>query len=254
MPTLTFLMYTLVFLFGISVGSFLNVCILRMPKGESIISGPSHCTSCGKKLKWYEMIPIFSFLALRGRCSGCKTAISAQYPLIEALNGALWVLTLVFLGFTFQAFIACLFASALVVLSVIDARTREIPSEITVFILALGVAATFLDLESWLTHIIGFFAVSLPLCLIFFATRGKGIGGGDIKLMAGCGLLLGWKLVVLGFFLGCLIAAVIHLTRMALKKADRTLSFGPYLSAGMFAAVLWGLPLINWYLAYLYSF
>ncbi|MFB0920584.1 MAG: prepilin peptidase [Oscillospiraceae bacterium] len=248
MDTLTVLMYILVFLFGITVGSFLNVCILRIPKGESIITGPSHCTSCGKRLKWYENIPLISFLALRGRCSGCKARISAQYPLVEALNGALWLLSFHVLGFTALAAVAGLLASALIVVSFIDARTREIPSGTTVFILALGVLATLLDLQNALTHLIGFLAMSLPLYLIFAVTKGRGIGGGDIKLMAGCGLLLGWKLIVLGFFFGCIAGTLIHLTLMALKKADRTLSFGPYLSVGIFAALIWGEPLIKWYL------
>ena len=248
MDTLTALMYIFVFLFGIAVGSFLNVCILRIPAHESIVTGPSHCTSCGKRLKWYELVPLFSFLALRGRCSGCKTRISAQYPLIEALNGFLWLLVFNAVGFTLYAAAACLLASALIVVSVIDARTREIPSGTTIFILALGIIATLLDLQSWLSHLIGFFAVSLPLFLVFAITGGRGIGGGDIKLMAGCGLFLGWKLVVLGFFFGCFAAALIHLSLMAQKKADRTLSFGPYLAVGIFTALIWGEPVIGWYL------
>ena len=248
MPTLTALMYILVFLFGITVGSFLNVCILRIPAHESVVTGPSHCTSCGKRLKWYELIPIFSFLALRGQCSACKARISPQYPIVEAVNGGLWLLSFYVLGFTVQAALACLFVSALLVLSVIDARTREIPPGTTLFILVLGVIATLFDLQNLLSHIIGVFAMSLPLYLVLLLTGGKGIGGGDIKLMAVCGLLLGWKLIVLGFFFGCIAATLIHLTLMAFKKADRTLSFGPYLSVGIFAALLWGSPLISWYL------
>lgn len=248
MPSLTLLMNIFVFLFGITVGSFLNVCILRIPKGESIVTGPSHCTRCGRKLNWYELIPLFSFLALRGRCAGCKARISAQYPIVEAANGLLWLLVFQVLGFTLEALLACFFASCLLVLSVIDARTREIPSGTSLFIFLLGVAGTLLDLQNWQSHLIGLFAVSVPLALIFFATGGRGMGGGDIKLMAGCGLLLGWKLVVLGFFLGCFAATIIHLTLIAFKKAGRTLSFGPYLSVGVFAALLWGSALIDWYL------
>ena len=247
MDILIAFMYILVFLFGITVGSFLNVCILRMPEHESIVSGSSHCMSCGKRLKWYELIPLFSFLALRGSCSKCKAKISPQYPIIEALNGFIWVLVFYKLGLTLEALVACLFASTLIVLSLIDIRTREIPAGTTIFILVLGVAATLLDLQNWLTHLIGLFAVSLPLVLIFVLSGGRGIGGGDIKLMAGCGLLLGWKLVVLGFFFGCIAATIIHIALMAVKKVDRTLSFGPYLSIGVFTALLWGTPLINWY-------
>jgi len=248
MDAITVLITIFVFLFGIVIGSFLNVCILRIPIGESIIKGPSHCTRCGRRLHWFELIPLVSFLALRGRCSGCKAPISKQYPLIEAANGLLWVLVFFVLGVSPGALLACLLASNLLVLSVIDARTREIPSGVSLFIFLLGIAGTLVDLQNWQSHVIGLFAISIPLLLLFFATRGKGMGGGDIKLMAGCGLLLGWKLVILSFFLGCFAASVLHLTRMALKKADRTLSFGPYLSAGVLAALLWGKPLIDWYL------
>ncbi len=143
MDVFTALMYTIVFIFGITVGSFLNVCILRIPARESIVTVPSHCTSCGKRLKWYELIPLFSYLALRGRCSACKARISPQYPIVEAVNGGLWLLTFCVLGFTLQAVLACLLASALLALSVIDARTRQIPPGFTIFILVIGVVATF---------------------------------------------------------------------------------------------------------------
>ena len=248
MDALTALIYITVFIFGITVGSFLNVCILRIPKGESIITGPSHCTRCGRRLKWIELIPLFSFLALRGRCAGCKARISPQYPIIEAFNGLLWVLVFTVLGFTALALLACLFTSCLLVLSVIDWRTRVLPPGTTLFIFVLGIIASLLDLHAWQSHVIGLFAVSVPLLLLFLVTKGRGMGGGDIKLMAGCGLLLGWQLVIVGFFLGCFLARVLHLARMAFKKADRTLSFGPYLSAGVFIALLWGNALIDWYL------
>lgn len=248
MDLLTVLMYILIFLLGITVGSFLNVCILRIPAHESIVTGPSHCPRCGRRLKWYELIPLFSFLALGGRCSGCRCAISAQYPLIEALNGCVWMLIFAVMGLSPQMALACLLASALIVVAVIDARTMEIPSGTTITILVLGAIATALDYQNWLSHLIGLFAVSLPLFLLFAATGGRGIGGGDIKLMAGCGLFLGWKLVVFGFFMGCFFGAVIHLTLMAAKKASRTLSFGPYLALGVFTALLFGEKVIGWYI------
>lgn len=242
------ILYIIIFVFGITVGSFLNVCILRIPAHESIVTGPSHCPQCGKLLKWYELLPLFSWLALRGRCSGCKGAISAQYPLIEALNGVLWVICFAVLGFSFSTAAACLFVSALVVVTVIDARTMEIPLGTTITIAVLGGIATALDYPNWLSHVIGLFAVSLPLFLIFLVTKGRGIGGGDIKLMAGCGLLLGWKLVLVGFFAGCILGTIIHLTIMAVTKADSRLSFGPYLSAGVLLALLFGEKFIAWYL------
>ena len=245
------ILYIIIFVFGITVGSFLNVCILRIPAHESIVTGPSHCPRCGRRLKWYELIPLFSFLALRGRCSGCKGAISAQYPLIEALNGVLWVVCFLVLGFSWYTVCACLLVSALVVVAVIDARTMEIPLGMTITVVILGAAATALDYPNWAEHLIGFFAVSLPLYIIFQITRGRGIGGGDIKLMAGCGLFLGWKLVLVGFFAGCVLATIVHLVLMAAKKAGHQLSFGPYLSAGITLALLFGDKVINWYIGLL---
>lgn len=241
-------LYIIIFLLGITVGSFLNVCILRIPAHESIVTGPSHCPKCGKRLKWYELVPIFSWLALGGRCSNCKGAISAQYPLIEALNGVLWVICFAVLGITPYFALACLFTSALLVVAVIDARTMEIPLGTTITVAVLGGLATAFDYQNLSSHLIGFFAVSLPLYLVFLATRGQGIGGGDIKLMAGCGLFLGWKLILVGFFGGCLIGTIIHLILMATTKAGKQLSFGPYLSLGVVLSLLFGEFFLNWYL------
>lgn len=241
-------LYIIIFLLGITVGSFLNVCILRIPAHESIVTGPSHCPKCGRRLKWYELVPIFSWLALKGRCSGCKGAISAQYPLIEALNGVLWVICFAVLGTSPYAALACLLTSALLVVAVIDWRTMEIPLGTTITVAVLGGLAAALDYQNLSLHVIGLFAVSLPLYLVYLATRGRGIGGGDIKLMAGCGLFLGWKLIILSFFGGCLIGTIIHLILMAAKKAGRQLSFGPYLSLGVVLSLLFGEYLLNWYL------
>jgi leader peptidase (prepilin peptidase)/N-methyltransferase len=135
--------YIFVFLLGICVGSFCNVCILRIPAGESIVTTPSHCMHCGKRLRWYELIPLFSWLALRGRCSGCHSPISVQYPLIEAANGALWLLVYHRFGLTPDTLLGCLFASVLLVASVIDARTRELPPGTTIAVAVLGLLRCF---------------------------------------------------------------------------------------------------------------
>lgn len=246
------LLYILIFLFGICIGSFLNVVILRVPAGESIVTGPSHCMRCGRRLKWYEMVPVFSFLALRGRCAGCGEKISPQYPLIEAANGLLWVFLFWHFGLTWTALCACGFVSCLLALSVIDARTGEIPVGINICIAVLAVCMTALDLSSWPTHVIGLFAVSGPLYVLWLVTRGNGVGGGDIKLLAASGLLLGWKLILLAVVAGCVVAVCVHIPRMALKKAGRALAFGPYLSVGMLLALLWGESVINWYLRLLH--
>lgn len=241
--------YIIIFLFGIVIGSFLNVCIYRLPNREDIVKTRSHCMTCGHTLKWYDMFPLFSYLFLRGRCRYCKAKLSAQYPLIEALNGILYVVIVLLHGVNADSLLLCLLASALLVLSVIDFRTYEIPLGINLFILALGAVRIALDHRSIADHLIGLFAVSVVLAVLYYATKGRAIGGGDVKLMAACGLFLGWKLVIFAFLAGCVLGAVIHVLRMKLSGQDHVLAMGPYLSAGVFIAALWGERLINWYLA-----
>lgn len=245
----TILLYIIIFLYGIIIGSFLNVCIYRLPKKENIVTTRSHCMNCGYKLEWYDLVPLFSWLALGGKCRKCKAKISVQYPIIEALNGVLYIIVFALYGLSVETVLYCLLASALLVLSVIDFRTYEIPFGINVFIAVLGGIRVITDLSHWYEYVIGFFAVSLVLYLIYIITKGRGIGGGDIKLMAASGLLLGWKCNILAFVLGCIIGSVIHLLRMKFTKAENVLALGPYLSAGIFISALWGQQLINWYLS-----
>ncbi len=237
------------FLYGIVIGSFLNVLILRTPIKESITFKRSHCMSCGHTLAWYDLFPLFSYLFLGGKCRYCKEHISCQYPIIEGLNGVLYIILFLCHGLTVETILYCLCASSLLALSVIDARTREIPVGFNIFILFLGLIRLLTDLSHWSQYVIGFFAVSGFLFLLILITKGKGMGGGDMKLMAATGLLLGWKLNILAFLLGCVLASVIHLTMMAIKKADRTMAFGPYLSAGIYIAMIWGEQLVGWYLS-----
>ncbi len=243
------LFYVIVFLYGIVIGSFMNVCIYRIPKKENIPIVRSHCMTCNHQLKWYDNIPLISWvILLRGRCRYCKAPISPQYPLVEFANGVLWVLTAVVKGLSIDSLLYALLFSALLTLSIIDFRTYEIPAGINIFILALGLIMTVLHNAEWLDHVIGFLAVSIPLYIIILVTDGRGIGGGDMKLMATAGLMLGWKLIILAFALGCIIGAPIHLIRMKVSGADRVLAMGPYLSIGIFIAALWGNSLISWYL------
>jgi len=243
------LMYILVFIYGVLVGSFLNVCIYRIPKKENIAIIRSHCMTCNHQLKWYDNIPLLSWMMLRGKCRYCKASISPQYPIIEASNGLLWLLVAMIRGISVDTLLYALLFSALLTLSVIDFRTYEIPAGINIFILALGLIMTVLHHTEWLDHVIGFLAVSIQLYIIIIATDGRGIGGGDMKLMATSGLLIGWKLVVLAFALGCIIGAPVHVIRMKMSGADRVLAMGPYLSIGIFISVLWGEQLIGWYLS-----
>ncbi|MBO5484274.1 MAG: prepilin peptidase [Lachnospiraceae bacterium] len=241
------ILYILVFLFGVVIGSFLNVCIFRIPQKESIVLPHSHCMSCGYQLCWYDLVPLFSFLFLRGRCRKCHTKLSLQYPLVEGLNGALYVIVFLANGWNLLSVLYCLLTSALIVLSVIDFRTMEIPNGINVFIFLLGVAATAIDRADWRNHVIGMVAVSGFLLFIYLVTVGRGIGGGDIKLMAGAGLLLGWKAAILAFFLGCILGSVIHVMRMKINNAEHRLAMGPYLSVGIWLTAMWGQFVIEWY-------
>lgn len=243
--------YIIIFIFGITIGSFLNVCIYRIPLGESIVTAPSHCMTCGWKLKWYDMVPVFSWLVLGGKCRNCKSKISVQYPIIEGVNGILYVMICAVNGLEWSSVIYCFMASALLVLSIIDWRTYEIPFGINVFLFVLGVAMTILDRGNLAEHLIGMICVSGLLGILYLLTGGRAIGGGDIKLMFACGLLLGWELILLAFFLGCIIGSVVHIIRMSVKKAGRMLAMGPYLSAGILLAALWGNAWINWYLSLL---
>lgn len=240
-------LYIIVFLYGIIIGSFLNVCIYRIPKGENIAKVRSHCINCGYQLKWYDLVPVFSYLCLGGKCRKCKTHISIQYPVVEFANGILYLIVFITNGFQITSILYCMLTSALLVLSVIDFRTFEIPLGINVFILALGLIQVILDYENWLNYLIGFFAVSVFMYIVILLT--DGFGGGDMKLMASAGLLLGWKKIVLAFILGCILGAVIHPIRMRISKEDNVLAFGPYLAIGIFVVALWGDDLIQWYLS-----
>ena len=240
-----------VFLYGIIIGSFLNVLIFRVPKKENIVTVRSHCMSCGYQLKWYDLFPVFSWLALRGRCRKCDERISVQYPLIEGLNGILYLIVFLKFGVSIDSLLYCLLFSALLALSAIDFKTYEIPVGFNVFILMLGLIRIAADHRHWLDYAIGFLSVSLVLLLIYVATKGRGIGGGDVKLMAVCGMVLGWKLIILAFFLGCILGSVIHVLRMRISGEGHVLAMGPYLSVGVALAALFGNQWISWYLSVL---
>ena len=235
--------------YGILIGSFLNVCIYRIPNGESIVVTRSHCMKCGKQIKWYDLVPLVSFLVLRGKCRYCKDKLSWQYPAVEALNGILYGIIVIVNGFNEVSILYCLATSALLTLSIIDWRTYEIPVGFNIFIGILGAIRVLTDLEHWYDYVIGFFAVSLFLLILYYATNGKGIGGGDIKLMAAAGLLIGWKLIILSLGLGCILGSVIHLILMKVQNKDRVLAFGPYLSLGIYISMLYGEQIIDWYIS-----
>lgn len=268
---ITIVLYIFIFLFGVIIGSFLNVCILRIPQKETIVSERSHCMTCGHTLAWYDLFPLFSWLFLGGKCRYCKAKISKQYPIVEFTNGVMAVLCFLFGGFsvsnlingsmsssemiyTFAVIVLSAFlCSVLIVISVIDWRTFEIPLGTNIFILTLGIIRLALNLVingtagDWLDYVVGFFVVSIPLAVIYYVSKGRAIGGGDVKLMAVAGLFLGWKLALVALITGCLYGSVIHIIRMKMSGEGKQLAMGPYLSAGIVTALWFGQYIVEWY-------
>ena len=241
------LILTILTVFGLCVGSFLNVLIYRIPKGEEFVKTPSHCMTCGHNLSWYENIPLISWLLQGGKCRACGVKLSAQYPVVEALNGAMWLLTgLLYRGDWLTVGLYCVLFSMLLVLSVIDWRTFTIPNGINLVIFLLGVVRLITDLDHWVSYVIGLVSVSLVFLLMHLATHGNGLGMGDVKLVAGAGLLLGWSSILLAVVIGSLSGAIIHSVRMR-RGADRKLAFGPYLAAGIWIAALGGQQIVDAY-------
>ena len=241
------LILTILTVFGLCVGSFLNVLIYRIPKGEEFVKTPSHCMTCGHNLSWYENIPVVSWLLQGGKCRACGVKLSSQYPIVESLNGAMWLLTgLLYRGDWLTVGLYCVLFSMLLVLSVIDWRTFTIPNGINLVIFLLGVVRLITDLDHWVSYVVGLVSVSLVFLLMHLATHGNGLGMGDVKLVAGAGLLLGWSSMLLAVVIGSLSGAIIHSVRMR-RGADRKLAFGPYLAAGIWIAALGGQQIVDAY-------
>ena len=238
----------MLFLLGACVGSFCNVLIYRIPKGEEFVRTPSHCMTCGHALKWYELIPVLSWLIQGGKCRACGVRLSAQYPLVEAANALMWLLTgILFRGQWLTVALYCVLFSMLLVLSVIDWREFIIPNGINLVIFLLGVVRLVTDLNNWLLYLVGMLSVGLVFLLLHVLTGGNGLGMGDVKLVAAAGLLLGWPKMLLAVLAGSLAGALIHSIRMR-RGAGRRLAFGPYLAAGIWFSALVGQPLIQAYL------
>lgn len=241
--------------FGLLVGSFLNVCICRMPKEESIISPPSHCPQCSYRIRWYDNIPLVSYLLLRGKCRGCGTHISLQYPLVEFLNGILALFLFLKFGPT-PAFAALfLFSSALVVITFIDIEHQIIPDEISLPGIVIGfLLSFFLKEPGWIDSLFGILLGGGSLLLVAYGyqklTGKDGMGGGDIKLLAMMGAFLGWKAVPFIIFSSSMIGSVVGVSIMLLQKKDSKLAipFGPYLAFGAMLYIFCGQKLISWYL------
>lgn len=251
-------------IFGLVIGSFLNVCIYRLPRGKSIVSPPSACPRCSTPLRPWENIPVVSYLFLRGRCRGCGEPISLRYPLVELLNGALYVLVVYTFGTGWHLPLLFAFVSALVVITFIDLDFQIIPDVITLPGIVIGLAAASLVLpdpfalgsvtpqDAQIVGItnaaIGFLLGGGLFYLIAVLSRG-GMGGGDIKMMAMVGAFMGWKAVLLTTFLGSLAGSLIGVFLILFKGKGRKtrIPFGPFLALGAVITLFLGEPLLRWY-------
>lgn len=239
---------TVIFVLGIIFGSFLNVVIYRLPKNESIIIGRSHCPQCNHTLSPAELIPILSFLLLRGKCKQCKTAISPRYPLIEGLTGALFLISYLTFGFTAKLMIALPLCLLLIVITMIDIDTLEIYDRFQILLLVLAITNMFLSDLPWIDHVIGFFIISIPFYIIAILTNG--MGGGDIKLVAIAGLLLGYQGILVTFFISTLTGSIYAIYLLVIRKTGRKtqLPFGPFLCVGVYTAFHFSNEIIQAYI------
>jgi leader peptidase (prepilin peptidase) / N-methyltransferase len=243
-------------LFGLIVGSFLNVCIYRLPRKQSVVWPASRCTSCGRGLAWFENVPVASWLVLRGRCRGCGASISPMYPIIEATTGALFGAVMYWYGPTPLALVRMLFGSAMIVLFVIDLQHRILPNVITVPGTVLGVILSLFLPPGIVAALVGVLIGGGLLYGIgeaYYRVRGvEGMGMGDVKMLAMIGAFLGWQLVlvtiIVASFGGAVFGALMLATRRGTMQA--ALPFGTFLAVGAAFAAVAGEPLVTWYLAF----
>ena len=247
------LVVVLLAILGSCVGSFLNVCIYRLPRRESLAWPASHCTSCNRPLSWYENIPIASWLVLRGRCRTCRAPISSKYPIVEATTALVFVIGYQLYGLTPLAAVRVVFACALIVLFVTDLEHKILPNVITVPGIAVGFVCSLFLPPGWRDSLIGIAIGGGTLFAIaeaYYRVRGQeGLGMGDVKLLGMIGAFLGWKLVLLTLvfasFAGSLAGGVMIASgRGSMKYA---LPFGTFIAIGALVAAIWGVPIVDWY-------
>lgn len=248
------------FAFGTVVGSFLNVCIYRLPKNESITFPGSHCCACGKPVRWYDNIPVLSYFLLRGKCRDCGAGFSVQYALIELLTGVLFLFFYHLFGFSGLGVIYLVFTLALLVQSMIDFEHKIIPDAITLpgIILGFVFSGFFPALQNaadwkgglW-ASLIGILAGGGVLYLIAIVAekilKKEAMGGGDVKLLAMVGAFLGFRAAVWTLFVGSVIGSVAGVY-FKLKKSDDEIPFGPFLGLAAFLYLFFGEKVIHWYL------
>ena len=260
-PLFTIPFYIVVFLLGISIGSFLNVVIIRLPLGESLIKRSSHCMTCGTKIRARDLVPVFSWLALKGKCHSCGEKISPRYPVVESLNGILFVLTFWVLDANAESIITCVLMSLLVVVGFMDWDTMEIDERILALIALLSIPSYLLtDQSSIEERIIGALIISVPFFIIWEVSRSfikkkfgedfRAIELGDTLLMISAGAYLGTKAVIVSALIGIVVSAIVGLINKMISGESK-FAFGPFLSIGIAIGALWGNDIAQWYIGLL---
>jgi leader peptidase (prepilin peptidase) / N-methyltransferase len=242
-------------LFGLALGSFMNVCIYRIPLKKSIVRPPSSCPNCGEKIRFYDNIPLISYLLLLGKCRHCRHPLAWHYPVVEALTGLLSMALFIRYGLSYQYFLSLLFAATLVTISFIDLHHKIIPDVLSLSGILVGWAASFVSgTISWLDSLMGIIigGGSLFLIAVIYEriTDKEGMGGGDIKLLAMIGAWMGWRQLHLIILISSLVGATVgSLFLLIARKGFRVrIPFGPFLSLGALLCFFFGPELMNWYL------
>lgn len=245
----------IIFLFGCIIGSFLNVCIYRIPENKSIAFPGSHCPKCSTPLKWYDLIPVLSFVFLKGRCRYCGERISPRYPAVELLNGLIYLFLYYSFGLGIDYFYYSIIISILMVIFFIDMDHQIIPNKLILIVFLLDIAYKiiryFLLNESIniLNYLSGLAIGAILFILIFIFSKG-GIGGGDIKLIGVLGFILGMPLIFLNMFLSFVLGGIISIFLLIIKIKSRKdpIAFGPFLVIGFLISLFWGYEIVYWYL------
>ncbi len=252
-----------VFLFGAIVGSFLNVCIVRLPKEQSIVKPRSHCVNCKKTIPWYDNIPLASYLLLQGRCRFCHKNILFRYFFIELLTAFSFLYFYLYFGLSGKLFCYLIFLSGLIVATFVDFEHRIIPDEVSIGGMIIGFILSFIFPElqnivptGWLSHtisagwslfgiVVGGGAIFLMGTLGDFLFKKETMGGGDVKLLAMIGAFLGWKLAILTFFIAPFFGAIVGIV-VKLRTKENIIAYGPFLTLGALISLFWSEPILGW--------
>ncbi len=245
-----------IIILGILIGSFLNVVAYRIPREESISYPPSHCPNCNYRLKFYDLIPIFSYIALKGKCRNCKSRISIKYPIVELITGLLFVFTVYHFGLSFEALQYLIIIGFLIPVFIIDLEHSIIPDGLNIGILVVSIFSVLIQIYTgdkvWsdlINHGLGLLLGGGFFLLIAMVTNGA-MGGGDIKIMGALGFLFGVKNTLLLMFLSFVIGGVLSLILIGLKIKTRKdyIPFGPFICIAAMITIFWGQEILQWYL------